>query len=83
MSSASKGGRISKIKRILALAVAVASLVGGGVALAAANGSSKSHAHKTGKPTTRATTPKNGMMPHNCPNMGGQSNSTANAAFTM
>jgi hypothetical protein len=53
------------MRRILALAMVTGVLVGGGAALASANGSTKSHATKTGR-TPAAKTPVNTMMPHHC-----------------
>jgi hypothetical protein len=53
------------MRRILTLAVALAVLVGGGVAMASPTGSSQSHAGKTGKaPVVKS--PRLMMMPGHC-----------------
>ena len=53
------------MRSILALAVALAVLIGGGVALASPNGSSKPHAVKSGK-APAAKSPRLMMMPGHC-----------------
>jgi hypothetical protein len=60
--------------------VATAVVAGGGVALAAANGSSKSQ--KPAATTGKKTTPRSNKAPrqHTCPNSG--SGSSSNASFS-
>jgi hypothetical protein len=61
------------MRRFLTLAVSMAVLIGGSVALAAPASSSKSPAGKTGT-APAAKTPKSTTTPHHCHNNGLSSN---------
>jgi hypothetical protein len=65
------------MRSILALAAAMAVLVGGGVAVASPTGTSKSHAGKAGTVTPAAKTPKSAKSPHRCHNSDGLSSYTS------
>jgi hypothetical protein len=76
---ASKGGGITYLKRILALAVATAVVAGGGVARAQSNGSSQSQKPAATKSKQQTTPRANRTAPrdHDCPFSGSGASSDA------
>jgi len=76
---ASKGGGITYLKRILALAVATAVVAGGGVAWAQSNGSSQSQKPAATKSKQQTTPRANRTAPrdHDCPFSGSGASSDA------